>query len=301
MLMAADPKLLVPENGAPPVGPYSPGLETSEYVYASGQGVRNSKSEMPDGIEAQTLQCVENVRVILEAARLTPGDVVSVQLYLADLKNLAVVEKIYRKAFPHNPPRVTLGMARMPTDTTVEITVVARKKIAKRPSLVYLPAVYGSTSAEAGAKLDAALRVRKMNRSNVVFANRYAVGGDHAGIVPVNALPDGAAHAIFAIAAAKPLKDLAFCEVTSSDPAGSIEEQTANVFAKLKSCLAGKSMQLSNAVATNVYVDDLADFSKMNAVYATFFPGTKPTRTTVQPLPPAKSGSLLRISVMAAQ
>ena len=69
-LLAADPKVIVPANGVPPVGPYSPGLETGGYVYVSGQGVRDSKSQMPDGIEAQTKQCIENVRVILDAAGL---------------------------------------------------------------------------------------------------------------------------------------------------------------------------------------------------------------------------------------
>jgi 2-iminobutanoate/2-iminopropanoate deaminase len=300
---AADPpKLLVPKDGAPPVGPYSPGLETDEYVYVSGQGVRDSKSQMPEGIEAQTKQCIDNVRVILEAAGLSLKNVVSVQLYVSDFATLPVVEKLYTAAFDKNPPRVTLGMARMPTDTTVEITVVARKDVKTPADRTYLPAVYGSSARDAELKLRAALQRRGMTMKNVVYANRYAVGpGAPEGVVPVNQLPDGATHAIFAVAAKTEPAGLVFCEVTASDPKGTIEDQTSNVFGKLKTCLAAKGFALSNIVATNVYVDDLVDFTKMNGVYATFFADQKPTRTTVQPLAPAKKGSLVRISAVAVR
>jgi 2-iminobutanoate/2-iminopropanoate deaminase len=307
-MQAAEPKVLVAKDGAPPVGPYSPGLETEEYIYVSGQGVRDSKGEMPSGIEAQTKQCIENVRVILESAGLTLDHVSAVQLYLADLENLPVVEALYKAAFRKNPPRVTLGVARMPTNTTVEITVVARKPAAAAappPQRVYLPAVYGATMREAEAKLRAALQRRGMTMKNVLFANRYEVGArDLPGVVPVHALPDGARNAIFAVAAreaANPPKDLAFCEVTASDPKGSIEDQTTNVFLKLNTCLGTRGMSLTNAVATNVYINDIEEFGKMNGVYASFFPGAKPTRTTVQPLPPAKKDSLVRISVVAVK
>ncbi len=302
--MAAEPKLLIAKDGAPPVGPYSPGLETEDYVYVSGQGVRDSKGQMPEGLEAQARQCVENVRVILEAANLTLDHVVSVQLFLSDLKNLAVVEPIYKGAFSKNPPRVILGVARMPTDTTVEITVIARKESSPMPAdRKYLPAVYGNSMRDAESKLRSALQKSGLAMKDIVYANRYAVGSkDDAGVVPVQALPDGATHAIFAVAAKAPLANLAFCEVAASDPKGTVEEQTANVFTKLKECLAAKGMTLGNAVATNVYMDDVNEFVKMNGVYASQFPGQKPTRTTVQPLPPAsRKGSLVRLSAVAVR
>jgi len=296
---AADPKVIVPANGVPPVGPYSPGLDIGGYVYVSGQGVRDSGSRMPEGIDAQTRQCVDNVRGILAAAGLTTDDVVSVQLYLSDMKNLAAVEKIYSSAFPKHPARMTLGTAKMPTDTTVEITVVARHPAAEADR-VYLPAVYGSSLKEAESKLASALAKAGLAPKNVLYANRYAVGGSGAGIIPVTALPDGATHAVFAVAARTPPARAAFCEVVASDPGGTVEEQTSGAFGKLKACLEARGMSLANTVATNVYLDDINDFAKMNAVYATFFTTLKPTRTTVQPAAPAK-GSLVRLSALAVR
>jgi 2-iminobutanoate/2-iminopropanoate deaminase len=299
--LGASPKAIVPAGGAPPVGPYSPGLDAGDYVYVSGQGVRDAQSKLPEGIEAQTKQCIENVRLILAAAGLSLNDVASVQLYLSDLRNLPAVETLYRAAFTSNPPRVILGVARMPTDTTVEITVFA-KRPAARADRVYLPAVYGANAAEAQKKLAAELKRHGLSAKQVLFTNHYAVGSTAAGIVPVNALPEGATHALFAVAAKKAPENLAFCEVQASDPTGSIEAQTANVFAKVRACLEGKGMSLANLVATNVYMDDINEFTKMNGVYATFFADQKPTRTTVQPVPPAaQKGSLVRLSAVAAR
>jgi 2-iminobutanoate/2-iminopropanoate deaminase len=47
-------------------------------------------------------------------------------------------------------------------------------------------------------------------------------------------------------------------------------------------------LTLANVVATNVYLDDIDEFAKMNKVYAEYFPGTPPTRTTVQQYPAIK-------------
>jgi len=49
-------------------------------------------------------------------------------------------------------------------------------------------------------------------------------------------------------------------------------------------------LKLSNVVATNVYLDDIDDFPKMNRVYAQFFPDIKPARTTVGQVPPGAAG-----------
>lgn len=296
---AADPKVIVPSNGVPPVGPYSPGLLSGEYLYISGQGVRDSKSAMPEGIEAQTRQCIRNLQGILDAAGMTTANVVSVQIFLADLKTQAVVDGIYRAAYPGNPARVVMGAAKMPTDTTVEITVVARR--GTRPAdRVYLPAVYGVTQKDAEAKLAAELKKSGLTAKNVLYANRYVTTAAGAGEIPVAALPNGATHAIFAIAANAVPANSAFCEVVASDPKGSVEDQTHSAFGKLKACLEAKGLTLANALATNVYLDDIGDFAKMNAVYSTYFPTQKPTRTTIQTAPSSK-GSLVRLSAVAVR
>ena len=69
---------------------------------------------------------------------------------------------------------------------------------------------------------------------------------------------------------------------TSQVNAGSIEDQTRLVFDNLKAVLAANGMTLDDVVATTVFMRDLNDFARMNAVYATYFKDKPPARATVQ-------------------
>ena len=47
-------------------------------------------------------------------------------------------------------------------------------------------------------------------------------------------------------------------------------------------------LTFADVVATNVYLDDMEDFAKMNKTYAQYFTGAPPTRTTLQQFPSAE-------------
>jgi len=64
--------------------------------------------------------------------------------------------------------------------------------------------------------------------------------------------------------------------------AGSIEEQTKQALENLSAVLEANGMSMRNVVNTTVYLTDVSEFSRMNAVYATFFTQTPPARATVQ-------------------
>ena len=64
--------------------------------------------------------------------------------------------------------------------------------------------------------------------------------------------------------------------------AGGIEEQTTQVLANLAAILAEAGASLDCVVKTTVFVQDLGDFAKLNAVYEKLFNGHKPARSTVQ-------------------
>jgi 2-iminobutanoate/2-iminopropanoate deaminase len=61
----------------------------------------------------------------------------------------------------------------------------------------------------------------------------------------------------------------------------SIEEQTLQVFENIKLVLAAKGLNLADVVKANVYLTDMANFAKMNGIYAEQFGIHKPARTTV--------------------
>lgn len=62
---------------------------------------------------------------------------------------------------------------------------------------------------------------------------------------------------------------------------GDIEIQTKQVLENLKAVLEAAGSSLDNAVKVTVFLADMNDFGKMNAVYAEYFKN-KPARSTVQ-------------------
>ncbi len=63
---------------------------------------------------------------------------------------------------------------------------------------------------------------------------------------------------------------------------GSIADETRRVFDNLKAILEAAGATFDNVVKTTVYLSDMADFSAMNDVYATYFSDPAPARATVQ-------------------
>jgi enamine deaminase RidA (YjgF/YER057c/UK114 family) len=67
---------------------------------------------------------------------------------------------------------------------------------------------------------------------------------------------------------------------------GTVEGQVRQTMRNLIDGLEEAGLGLSNVVATNVYLDDINDFARMNRIYAQYFSDTPPARTTVAQLPP---------------
>jgi 2-iminobutanoate/2-iminopropanoate deaminase len=63
---------------------------------------------------------------------------------------------------------------------------------------------------------------------------------------------------------------------------GDIEAQTEQVMKNLLAVLTAAKMGADNVVKTTVYLADLADFPKMNEVYARFLGKAPPARSTIQ-------------------
>ncbi len=338
LALAQERKVIVPMNAAKPVGPYSPGLLVKDYLYVSGQGVRDAKNKMPEGVAAQAKQCLENVKAIIEAANLTMEHVVHMQLYLEQMSDLAEVDKVYASYFPRNPPaRIVLGVAKMPTDTTIEMTAVVVRSLQQKKVLtlknlpplgpasaaiqvgnrLYFSGVYGNSAPEAEAKMKKVLSEAKLKTANVVLSNFYGVTA--AAIIPMRELPNQMQVAYSVIAAKKVTRvkssasvcaadgDTIFCEAQLGNEATKqdVPEQVKAALQKLYAGLESHGAKLSMVTASNVYLNDIKEFVPMNQTYATFFTNAPPTRTTVQPFPVLDrtqgNAPLVRISVVAVK
>jgi 2-iminobutanoate/2-iminopropanoate deaminase len=63
---------------------------------------------------------------------------------------------------------------------------------------------------------------------------------------------------------------------------GTIEEETLLTLSHVKKIIETAGGSIDDIVKCTVHLSDINDFEKYNAVYASFFPGIKPARTTVQ-------------------
>ena len=71
---------------------------------------------------------------------------------------------------------------------------------------------------------------------------------------------------------------------------GGIEAETRQALTNLQNVLADSGSGMERIVKTTVFLKDMADFPKMNAIYAEFFPANPPARSTVQVAALPKNG-----------
>lgn len=69
---------------------------------------------------------------------------------------------------------------------------------------------------------------------------------------------------------------------TSQFVLGTIEEETIRTLDNIAAIVKAGGGSMENVVKCTVHLSDIRDFDRYNAVYATYFPGIKPARTTVQ-------------------
>ena len=73
---------------------------------------------------------------------------------------------------------------------------------------------------------------------------------------------------------------------------GGVEAETRQALENLKNILEASDSCLENVVKTTVFLRDIGDFSKMNAVYGEFFTSDFPARSAVQVAALPKNGAV---------
>jgi enamine deaminase RidA (YjgF/YER057c/UK114 family) len=102
---------LTPTHIRPPFGRYSHGVEVvagSRLVFCSGQLGVGPDDLVPDGVEAQTRLCFENIAAILREARLSLSDVVRINAYVTAREHMQGYMKVRNAHVGEPPPASTL-------------------------------------------------------------------------------------------------------------------------------------------------------------------------------------------------
>lgn len=111
------------------IGPYSQGINIGDMFFFSGQIPLNPQTgEMPEGIEAQTKQALDNVKGLLDSQGMDFSNVVKTTVFLDNMGDFNVVNEIYAQYFvePY-PARSAVEVAKLPRGALVEVEVIATK------------------------------------------------------------------------------------------------------------------------------------------------------------------------------
>ena len=78
--------------------------------------------ELVEGIEAQIRRVFDNLKAVCEAAGGTLADIAKLNIFLTDLSNFKLVNKIMGEYFAQPyPARAALGVASLPKNALVEM------------------------------------------------------------------------------------------------------------------------------------------------------------------------------------
>jgi len=113
-----------------PLGPYPHARRVGNLLFLSGIGPRHRETEqIPEGIEAQTRACIENVQAILEDAGSSLAKVVDVTVFLKNLeRDFAAYNRVYAEyveTLQSRPTRTTVGVVALPGPISIEMKVIA--------------------------------------------------------------------------------------------------------------------------------------------------------------------------------
>jgi len=115
------------EKAPAAIGPYSQAVKAGNFLFISGQlGVDMSSGEIPyDCTASQTINALNNLESIAQAAGTSLKNAVKVTVYLTDMGDFAKMNEVYAGFFPENPPaRVCVAVKELPKGVSVEIDAI---------------------------------------------------------------------------------------------------------------------------------------------------------------------------------
>ena len=110
--------------------PFSDGIVAGNTLYVAGQeGSDESGKLASGGIAAETKAALDNIEKVVKAAGFEMKDIVSVTVYLADIKEFPEMNKVYKGVLPDpKPARATIQAAALVNNARVEIAAIAVKQ-----------------------------------------------------------------------------------------------------------------------------------------------------------------------------
>jgi len=127
------PAFLMIEGAPAPVAPFSHAVQVGPWLLVTGQmptDPDNDTAPLPEGVVAQTMRVVDNLKRVLEGATFGWEHVVQARIYLTDFeRDYAAMNQCWQSLFPAGrlPARTCIGVTALARGALVEIDLVAWK------------------------------------------------------------------------------------------------------------------------------------------------------------------------------
>ena len=121
-------EIIATEKAPAALGPYSQAIRANGMIYCSGQIPINPATGAIEAqtIEGQTTQAITNLKNVLEKAGSSLAKVVKTTVFIKNMNDFAVLNKVYAELFGDTKPaRSCVEVARLPKDVLVEIECIA--------------------------------------------------------------------------------------------------------------------------------------------------------------------------------
>ena len=124
-------EIITTQKAAAPIGPYNQAVKFGNILYTSGQiAIDSSTGDLVQSdIKAETKQCMENLKAILDEAGFSFENVVKTSIFIADMHQFSEINEVYGSYFEDKtaPARETVEVANLPKFVNVEISMIAMK------------------------------------------------------------------------------------------------------------------------------------------------------------------------------
>ncbi|MEG2010362.1 MAG: RidA family protein, partial [Oscillospiraceae bacterium] len=207
-------------------------------------------------VKAQTVQCLKNIKAILESIDVPFDDIVKVTIFLKNLSDLDTVNEAYKTFFPDSaiaravayvPARTVVAAADLPMGAGVQIEAVVS---------------HGDGTPPQAVEDRHGLIIEALNTPN---APKCSLSTQSVAFSHYNN-----------ISAQLPLDPK-----TGAIVSGGVKEQAKQCLENIKAIIEAADHVIEDAVKLNIYLKNIEDIAAVDEVYAGFFPKGVPARRTV--------------------
>lgn len=209
-----------------------------------------------NGVKDQTVQCLKNIKAILESIDVPFDDIVKINIFLKNISDTDAVNEVYTTFFPDSA--IARAVAYMPARTIVEASALPMDALVQIEAVVS----HGDGTPPQAIEDRHGLIIEANNTENAPISSLHTqtVAFSH-----YNHL-----------SAQLPLDPK-----TGEMVAGGVKEQAEQCLKNIKAIIESVDHVMDDVVKVNVFLKSIEDIDAVNEVYATFFPGGVPARRIV--------------------